>query len=372
MTSIRICISSAQCEFVRELRRLRDNQRGDPLLRRFFKVFVFEDVSASVRRPDGVHLDGVERCDIYVGLFGQDHGYADAAGVSHTEQKFDRVTELEKHLLIFVHGAEENRHPKMHALIGRVQAGLAEEQSATSAELKAGLYSALLQYFEAKGLLRFGPLDAAQCFRATLNDLDSEGMPLHPHDALGSTVSASGGNASSGSAQASEAVEQRTADECRSVVVRESASTLPDLLRGQVWSLPRYRDRKADSLLPGQQGRGVRVGGLGGGIRPEQDRAVGGDEGGEHPGACGEQVQWEAAREAIVNAVAHRDYTDNNGVQVILLVDRLKIMNSGRLPPLLNVENLLVAHMSLPGNPWLAESMHMLRILRRWQLEPWT
>ena len=37
--------------------------------------------------------------------------------------------------------------------------------------------------------------------------------------------------------------------------------------------------------------------------------------------------------EAIVNAVAHRDYTDNSSVQVMLFADRLDVMNSGGLPP---------------------------------------
>ena len=34
-------------------------------------------------------------------------------------------------------------------------------------------------------------------------------------------------------------------------------------------------------------------------------------------------------REAIVNAVAHRDYTSNAGVQVMLFADRLEIWNRG-------------------------------------------
>ena len=76
MTPIRIFISSAQGEFARERAQLRDYLRGDPLMRRFFEVFLFEDVPASDRRPDEVYLDEVERCDIYVGLFGESYGRA--------------------------------------------------------------------------------------------------------------------------------------------------------------------------------------------------------------------------------------------------------------------------------------------------------
>ena len=69
--------------------------------------------------------------------------------------------------------------------------------------------------------------------------------------------------------------------------------------------------------------------------------------------------------EAIVNAVAHRDYTDSSSVQVMLFQDRLDVMNSGRLPPPLTVEKLRGAHESLPGNPLLAQSMYLRGYIER-------
>ena len=144
MTPIRIFISSVQPEFAGERKQLRDYLHGDPLMRRFFEVFLFEDVPASDRRPDEVYLDEVDRCEIYVGLFGTEYGFEDTNGVSPTEREFDRATELEKHRLIFLRSVEAGeRHPKMRALIGRAQAGLVRRRFATPAELVAGLYAAL-------------------------------------------------------------------------------------------------------------------------------------------------------------------------------------------------------------------------------------
>ena len=51
MTSIRIFISSVQREFAQEREALRDYLRGDPLMRRFFDVFLFEDVPALESPP---------------------------------------------------------------------------------------------------------------------------------------------------------------------------------------------------------------------------------------------------------------------------------------------------------------------------------
>ena len=97
MVPIRIFISSVQSEFAQERKALRDYLREDPLLRRFFDAFLFEDFPASDRRPNELYLDEVERCDLYVGLFGGDYGAEDAEGYSPTEREFDRATERGVH-----------------------------------------------------------------------------------------------------------------------------------------------------------------------------------------------------------------------------------------------------------------------------------
>ncbi|WP_419861715.1 ATP-binding protein [Candidatus Palauibacter sp.] len=77
------------------------------------------------------------------------------------------------------------------------------------------------------------------------------------------------------------------------------------------------------------------------------------------------EIPKQVVTEAIVNAVAHRDYTDSGSTQVMLFADRLEVMNPGRLPPPLTVEKLRVPHPSLPGNPLLAESMYLLRYIEK-------
>ncbi len=69
--------------------------------------------------------------------------------------------------------------------------------------------------------------------------------------------------------------------------------------------------------------------------------------------------------EAVVNDVAHRDYTSNGSVQVMLFSDRLEVWNPGRLPPSLTLEKLRQAHGSVPGNPLLAEPMYLTGYVER-------
>jgi len=73
----------------------------------------------------------------------------------------------------------------------------------------------------------------------------------------------------------------------------------------------------------------------------------------------------EVVREAIVNAVAHRDYTSNGSVQVMLFADRLEVWNPGTLPPSLTLEMLRHPHGSVPGNPLLAEPLYLAKYIER-------
>ena len=77
------------------------------------------------------------------------------------------------------------------------------------------------------------------------------------------------------------------------------------------------------------------------------------------------EIPKEVVTEAIVNAVAHRDYTDTSSVQVMLFSDRLEVWNSGRLPPQLTLEKLRVPHGSVPRNPLLAQSMYLVEYIER-------
>ena len=77
------------------------------------------------------------------------------------------------------------------------------------------------------------------------------------------------------------------------------------------------------------------------------------------------EIPKEVVTEAIVNAVAHRDYTSNASVQVMLFTDRIEVLNPGRLPPPLTLEQLRVAHASIPNNPLIAESLYLAQYIER-------
>jgi len=363
----RIFVSSVQQELAAERAAVRDFVRGDALLRRFFDVFLFEELPASDRRAEAVYLDEVGRCDLYLGLFGSDYGQPDADGKSPTEREFDHATACGKTRLIFVKGgAQAARHPQMEALIARAGAALVRRRFASTAELIGGLYAALVQHLEDRELIRTGRFDAAPCPRATLADLDDErmrafialarrtrGFPL-PEEASAEQLLThlnllDRGRPTHAAVLLFGRQPQRfliaSEVKCAHFHGTEVAKPIPSyqVYKGTVFALV---DAAVDFVMSKLN--------LAVGTRALSTQA---------PVAY--EMPPEVVREAIVNAVAHRDYTSSGSVQVMLFADRLEVWNPGHLPPSLTLEMLRRPHGSVPGNPLLAESLYLAQYIER-------
>ena len=367
MIPLRIFISSVQLEFAQERAALRDYLRGDPLMRRFFEVFLFEDVPAKDRRPDAIYLDEVERCDIYVGLLGSDYGSEDEEGVSPTEREFDHATALAKQRLVFVKGTNDgDRHPKMRALIVKAQAGLIRKCFDTSEDLLPELYASLVEYLETTELLRRGAFDATRCVDAELDDLDFECMarfigtarrerqfPLavnaSPEALLEHLNLLNKGRLTNAAVLLFGRAPQRflisSEVKCAHFHGTQVAKPIPSyqVYKGTVFDLV---DHAVDFVLSKIA--------LSVGTRTESVQA---------PVAY--EIPKAVVTEAIVNAVAHRDYTSAGSVQVMLFADRLEVWNPGRLPPPLTTQKLRVPHESIPGNPLLARAMYLVKYIEQ-------
>ncbi|MFO8108951.1 MAG: helix-turn-helix domain-containing protein [Thermoplasmata archaeon] len=82
------------------------------------------------------------------------------------------------------------------------------------------------------------------------------------------------------------------------------------------------------------------------------------------------QEKWEyppdSVREAIVNAICHRDYTIQSNVQVRMLDDRIEIWGVGSLPEPLTTDDLKKEHKSVLRNPALARSFFLIKFIEQW------
>ena len=172
----RIFISSVQKEFADERRLLKRYISKNPAYKRLFDTFVFEeDVVATDRRTDQVYLDELGRCDIYIGLIGNEYGYEDAQGVSPTEREYDEATRLGLTRLVFVLNKDDSkRQPKEAAFLRKISADLIRAKCDDSSALLLEIYSSLEGLLVESGAYRMGPFDASVCDGATINDIDAD------------------------------------------------------------------------------------------------------------------------------------------------------------------------------------------------------
>ncbi len=73
----------------------------------------------------------------------------------------------------------------------------------------------------------------------------------------------------------------------------------------------------------------------------------------------------EAVREAVTNAVCHRDYADSGNVVVKIFDDRLEVSNPGGLPAGLTVEDLKRPHESNPRNKLVADAFFLIKYIEQ-------
>lgn len=74
-----------------------------------------------------------------------------------------------------------------------------------------------------------------------------------------------------------------------------------------------------------------------------------------------------ATREALVNALCHRDYADQNtDFSLAVFDDRLELWNSGTLPHKLIFSSLKKSHESIPRNKLIAHVFYIRDLIEKW------
>jgi len=74
----------------------------------------------------------------------------------------------------------------------------------------------------------------------------------------------------------------------------------------------------------------------------------------------------EAIREALLNAIAHKDYSGGVPIQISVYRDKIIFWNEGQLPENWTIKNLLVKHASRPYNPDIAIALFRSGYIESW------
>ena len=74
----------------------------------------------------------------------------------------------------------------------------------------------------------------------------------------------------------------------------------------------------------------------------------------------------EAVREALLNAIIHKDYSGNTPIQISVYKDKIMLWNEGQLPENWTIETLTKKHPSKPFNPDIANAVFRCGYIESW------
>ena len=74
----------------------------------------------------------------------------------------------------------------------------------------------------------------------------------------------------------------------------------------------------------------------------------------------------EAVREALHNAIAHKDYTGATPIQISVYKDKIMIWNFGELPANWTIDTLQKKHSSIPHNPDISNAFFRIGYIEAW------
>jgi len=360
----KIFVSGVQNELKEERFAVKELIAEHILLKEYFKVFLFEDSPAKSKSAKTAYINEVHKSDIYLGILGNEYGAASNNNLSATEQEFHEAHKTNKEILIYIKGKDDRKRDKrLTKLISGIkdeETGYKYKRFGNVPELKNSIYESLIEFLREKGIVGRHTFDSSVCEDAGFGDIDEEkvrrflrtaknqrnfpldsGAPvkdvlihlnlLKSGKLTNAAVLLFGKNPDKFFLQAEVKCIQLPGTEI------EKPFTSYHIYNGDLFE---QIDKSVAFVLDAIK---LPV------IQQEHTAQV------KRP----YEIPVFAIHEAIVNAVAHRDYNTTAGVQVMLFIDRLEIWNSGSLPNQLSIEDLKKPHTSYPNNPLLAGVLYL-------------
>jgi len=369
MKKQKVFISSVQNEFVDERKLLNEYFRNDPLLQSFFEPFIFEEVPANTHSPGRVYLGEVKSSDIYIGLLGKNYGYEDEQGISPTEREYDKARFENIQRWIYIKTVKSGeRHPKELALIEKIEQDVSRKKFTDFDSLKAAVYKSCILYLKQNGFIDTRDFDDSLHPEAALeNNIDAElvkefvglarakrNFPLKETDSAEKVLTALKMLRNGKLVNSALLVFNRKPQQFFTTATIKCAhfhgshiqKPIPDYKEfgGTVFNMA---DEAIDFILSKIS--------LSTGAREVSNRVE-----------TVYEIPRRAISEAIINAVAHRNYHSKSSIQVSVFKDRIEVSNPGNLPPELEISDLKKPHNSYPHNPILADCLFLTGEIERY------
>jgi predicted HTH transcriptional regulator len=362
----KIFVSGTQKELKKERRTVKEFIREDVLLSEYFDIFLFEDSPAKSKSAETAYIEEVRKSDIYIGILGQKYGGTGKGKISPTEAEFREAKAKHREILIYIKGqntVDKRRETGMQKLIVEIKnpkAGYSYRRFENTDELTNLVYESLISFLKEKGEIGKAGFDQRICEGAKLSDIDNakvkwflkvarakRNFPFSLDSSIKDVFThlklIKDGKLTNAAILLFGKSPREFFDQAKIKCVQlPSTEVVKPFSSYHIYeeeNLFEQVDKAVAFVLDAikfpviQQAHTVQV------ARPRE-------------------IPEFAIHEAIVNAVAHRDYNTTSSVQVMVFLDRVEIWNSGTLPGNLKVEDLKKPHSSHPSNPTLANVLY--------------
>lgn len=368
MKRYKVFISSVQKELAEERRAVKDFITNDPLLSRFISnVFLFEDIPAADRKPDDIYLSEVEQCDIFIAVLGNQYGWMNEDGKSPTELEFEYATKTHRERLVFVKGDDDkSRDPEMAKLVKKAGNQVTRRRFSDTPGLVREVYAGLVMCLENRGDFRSKPFDDSVCDGATLKDIDNTEVKAFVETAeAAGRLKLRGSRTSKAVLHNFNLLRDGRPTNAAMLLFGKNPERFFNNIQVHCFHFHGTEKRKPIASQQPYTGRLLEV--IDQAVEfvlGKIDRSVG-----TRATDVQAPVKFEVPRsvitEAVVNAVAHRNYRHNGFVQVIVFADRIEVWNPGELPPGLTPELLRKPHGPIPRNPLIAEPLFRIKYVEK-------
>lgn len=172
----KIFLSSTRKEFEAERLFIKQEIESDYILNRFFEIFAFEKTSASGETPTKLYSDEVINSDIYIGLIGSDYGNILESGLSPTEFEYDLFNKAHNDALIYIKNVSL-RDEKTNKFIDKIRDEHSYQRFTNRYELFKQIRRSLADFLT-KNLKNYKSFDSELLSNSSGDDVDMESLEL--------------------------------------------------------------------------------------------------------------------------------------------------------------------------------------------------
>jgi len=348
----KLFVSANQKELREERFAIKEVINDNATLRQVFDVFLFEDQTAKRKSPSATYLKHVSNSDIYVGILGKNYGDKGPDGLSATEREFRRFLKAnpDGEVIVLLQGEsfdDDKRDKDLQELVRTVKANHIYKRFRNIDELKTQVLNSLISFLDEKGGVAKGPFDSRICPEIGYDAIDEQAVKdFLQNRAIKRKSKVPDGTAKDFLTNVLKVVKKDKAGlQVTNAGLLFFGKEPSEIITHHEIRIARYKGTDRVLTIDSQEIKGPiykmldevqiflrRATNLASKIVEFERIDIP-----EYP--------YEAIREAVINAIAHRDY-NRRGTPIMVAVfdDRVEVKNPGGLLPGLKIKSLEGKH----------------------------